>query len=225
MTTRIYLVRHGATELSAEDRFAGEVDVALSDIGRHQASTLAARLASAPLSAVYASPLSRTRETASILAGPHALPVTPVSGLREISHGHWEGKTRAEVEATHPAEYAKWEHDPFTFAPPGGETGLAVTARALPSLMEILDRHLDQHVLVVSHKATIRLLLSSMLGFDPRKYRDRLDQSPAALNVIDFKNDTHARLMLFNDTSHYETEQAAVPGMNTGRLSKVWDQK
>jgi probable phosphoglycerate mutase len=75
---------------------------------------------------------------------------------------------------------------------------------------------------IVSHKATIRLLLSSLLGFDPRKYRDRLDQSPAALNILDFKDVAHARLTLFNDVSHYERE---VPDVPHARLSKVWSDR
>jgi broad specificity phosphatase PhoE len=58
-------------------------------------------------------------------------------------------------------------------------------------------------VLLVSHKATIRLVLCSLLGIDARGYRDRLDQSPACLNVLDFRGPVHARLMLFNDISHY----------------------
>ena len=68
-----------------------------------------------------------------------------------------------------------------------------------------------QRVLVVSHKATIRLLLSSLLGFDARGYRDRLDQAPACLNVLDFKDAVRARLMLFNDTSHYAIGPACRP--------------
>ena len=118
MTTRVYLVRHGATELSAEDRFAGETDVPLSDPGREQARRLAARLAQEPVAAFYASPLSRTMETARILARPHAREVLPRVGLREISHGHWEGKRRADVERLHTEEYARWDADPFSFAPP-----------------------------------------------------------------------------------------------------------
>ena len=222
MGTRIFLVRHGATELSAEDRFAGETDVALSEIGRDQARRLANRLSSERVAAVYSSPLGRTRETASILAGPHSLEVQPCDGLREISHGHWEGKTRAEVENEYPKEYQRWELDPFSFAPSGGETGLSVTARALPALLQIVENHCDDHVIVVSHKATIRLLLSNILGFDPRKYRDRLDQSPAALNILDIKQPGYARLTLFNDTSHYSTSEACVPDIPSGRLSKFW---
>lgn len=222
MSTRVLLVRHGATVLSAEDRFAGAVDVALSDTGREQCRHLSHRLARQPIAAVYASPLGRTVETARILAEPHGLPVVTRDGLREIAHGRWEEMTRAEVEAQFPQEYARWESDPFSFAPAGGETGLAVTARALPTLLEIVVAHPDQEIVVVSHKATLRLLLSSLLGFDPRRYRDHLDQSPAALNVVDFKDPVRARLVLFNDTSHYSEAHAPLPPPPTGRLSKWW---
>src|SRR6185503_1512749 len=98
MNTRIFLVRHGATVLTAEDRFAGATDVELSHEGREQARRLAARLKREKLRAVYASPLGRTMETASILAKPHHLRVESRDGLREISHGRWEQMTRAEVE-------------------------------------------------------------------------------------------------------------------------------
>lgn len=116
-----------------------------------------------------------------------------------------------------------WERDPYTLAPAGGETGLAVTARALPALLEIVTAHPDQNVLVVSHKATVRLLVSALLGLDPRLYRDHLDQSPAALNIIDFKDSVHARLTLFNDTSHSAEAGLAIPAPPCADLSKWWD--
>ncbi len=220
--TRIFLVRHGATTLSAEDRFAGATDVPLSDEGRQQAGRLATRLADLPIAAVYASPLGRTMDTAAVLAVPHHLEVRACAGLREISHGHWEKLTRHEVEEKFPNEAAAWEADPYTFAPAGGESGLAVTARALPELIEIVRRHEGCQVIVVSHKATIRLLLSSLLGFDPRRYRDNLDQDPAALNIVDFKGPVKARLMLFNDTSHYSAAGLALPKPADVSLSKWW---
>ena len=223
MTTRVFLVRHGATELSAEDRFAGAVDVLLSDAGRNQARMLGYRLAHEKIAAVYASPLKRTVETARLVAEPVGLDVTPLDAVREIAHGRWEGKTRADVEKEFADEYAKWEEDPYTFAPEGGESGLQVTARALPALLELVQRHEGTRFIVDSHKATIRLLLSSLLGFDPRRYRDRLDQSPAALNVLDFKDVAHARLTLFNDISQYADEEVcAIPESPRARLSKTW---
>jgi len=218
-STRLFLVRHGATQLTAEDRFSGAVGVDLSEEGRRQVRALARRLASEKISAFYCSPLSRTVETAAILAELHGLPLTHRDGLREISHGRWEGLTRPEVEARFPAEYADWEADPFTFAPENGESGVGVLARALPVIREIVVGHAGQSVVVVSHKATLRILLSSLLGFDARGYRDRLDQSPACLNVVDFSGPVRARLMLFNDVSHYQHQ----PRRPTGNLSKWWD--
>ncbi len=219
MTTRLLLVRHGATQLSAEDRFAGATNVDLSDEGRRQASCLADRLSDDPVRAVYCSPLQRTVDTAAIVARPHVLAPMQEPGLREIDHGRWEGRTRAEVESSFGDEYARWEADPFTFAPSGGECGLDVMARALPVIRRIVESHQGDTVLVVSHKATIRLVISSLLGFDARGYRDRLDQAPACLNVLDFKDAVRARLMLFNDISHY-ADHPRRPGSH---LSKWWD--
>lgn len=223
--TRVFLVRHGSTMTSAEDRFAGETDADLSDTGREQLHQLAARLAKVPLAAVATSPKRRTLESARILAAPHGIPVRLVEGFREVSHGQWEGRTRAEVEELWPEEYRCWEADPYTFAPRGGETGLAVTARALPALLALVSEYAGRSVLVVSHKATIRLLLSAIIGFDPRTYRDRLDQSPGCLNVLDFKGPSHARLTLFNDVSHWALAGPSTPGMPARRLSSWWDEK
>jgi broad specificity phosphatase PhoE len=218
VATRVFLVRHGATVLSAEDRYAGSVEVALSDEGRAQAQALAARLAGEPLTAAYASPMSRTRDTAELIVSGRGLPVETVAELRETDHGHGEGKTREEIRAACPDEYARWERDPFTFAPSGGETGLQVLARALPSFLAIVHRHPDAAVLVVSHKATIRLVIGALLGVELRGYRDRLDMSPCGLNILDMKSGAEARLVLFNDVSHYAT----VPGPTGKRLSPWW---
>jgi broad specificity phosphatase PhoE len=219
--TRVFMVRHGDTVLSSEDRFAGETDVELSEKGREEARRLAERLRGEKITAVYASPLGRTVETARIIAEPHNLEVQPCDGFREISHGHWDGMTRHEVEEKFPKEMAEWEKDPYTFAPAGGESGLAVTARALPALIDLVRKHPGESILIVSHKATIRLLLSSLLGFDPRRYRDNLDQKPAALNIVDFRDPTRARLTLFNDTSHYDED--AIPEIPRASLSKWWN--
>src|SRR5512139_4217490 len=127
--TRLYLIRHGATSLSAEDRFSGGTEVDLSDEGRWQAACLARRLADDRITAFYCSPMRRTVETASIIAEPFHLTPIPQEGLREIHHGHWETLHRWEVEKQYPEEYAAWQEDPFTFAPQGGESGVMVMAR------------------------------------------------------------------------------------------------
>jgi broad specificity phosphatase PhoE len=219
MPTRVFLVRHGATSLTTEDRFAGSSDVPLSEQGRTQVASLAERLRGESIEAVYASPLQRTMETARILAGAHALQPIAEPALREIDYGHWEGRSRSEVERDFRTEYAIWEEDPFTIAPTGGESGVNVLNRILPVMRRIVEQHRHRTVLVVSHKGTNRLLISSLLGFDMRGYRDRLDQSPAALNILDFMSEVRPRLRLFNDVSHYE----GIPErILSERLSRWW---
>lgn len=218
MTTRLLLIRHAATTASAEDRFAGSSDVQLSDEGRNQAHLLAQRLKKYPPAAVYCSPMDRTVETAAIISRPHGVAPQTRDGLREIDHGHWEGMSRAEVQTQYPGEVAAWDEDPFGYAPPGGETGISVMARALPAVRQIVARHLDQTVYVVSHKATNRIIIGYYLGIEIRGFRDRLDQQPACLNILDFRDPIRARIMLLNDVSHYEGE----PDMAHVHLSSWW---
>jgi probable phosphoglycerate mutase len=219
MPTLIFLVRHGATTLTAEDRFAGSSDVSLSEEGRSQVRSLARRLETEQLHAVYCSPLDRTVETASILAGPHNLEPIREPGLREIDYGHWESLRRSEIETQFADEYAAWQEDPFTIGPRDGESGVNVLNRALPVMRRIVEDNRHKNVLVVAHKGVNRILISSLLGFDVRGYRDRLDQSPAGLSVLDFMSDVHARLRLLNDVSHYEGVPARIL---TERLSAWW---
>ena len=204
MITRIFLVRHGATPLTADDRFAGSSDVPLGPEGRIQVERLADRLTAAPFAAIYSSPLGRTVATATIVGGPHALTPVLADGLREIDHGRWEGLRRDDVRQMYPEEYAAWERDPVNVAPLGGETGHHVLARALPVMNDIIVRHSGQSVLVVAHKATNRLLIAHWIGIDLRGYRDRIEQLPACLNLLDFKSPDEARLVLLNDVSHYD---------------------
>jgi probable phosphoglycerate mutase len=201
--TIVYLIRHGATVLSKEDRFAGSSDVALSEEGELQAKKLGHRLANDKIAAVYCSDMHRAIHTAEAVAKPHGL--TPITrpGLREIDHGHWEGMVHELVEERFAAEYKAWDRDPLLTPPPGGESGLSVLARSLPALAKIVDDHPHETVAVVSHKATIRLLLCSILGIDPRMFRARLAQDTACLNIIEFRDINNGRVTLMNDISHY----------------------
>lgn len=204
MTTRLFLIRHGETEVTQEDRFAGLDDQPLSTTGRDHVCGLASRLKTFRLDAVYTSPLRRAVETATMIAEPHGVPVMQVDDFREINHGHWEGMTRAEVEAKFPDEYVAYERDPLDFHAEGGEAAREVAKRAVPAMEAIVRSHPDQQIVLVSHKTTNRLLVGYLLGIDLRRYRELLGQRPACLNVLDFTAESLAMLSLLNDVSHYE---------------------
>ena len=130
--------------------------------------------------------------------------------------------TRQEVEHQFPEEAEEWDRDPFTFAPQGGESGLAVTARALPALMEIIRAHSATASSSSPTRPPSASCSAPSSASIPRRYRDNLDQSPAALNIVDFRDPSRARLTLFNDTSHYQHGGLAIPAIPTARLSNWW---
>jgi broad specificity phosphatase PhoE len=201
--TKLHLIRHGATVLSKEDRFAGSLDVALSDDGVAQAKALGHRLKDEKIAAVYCSDMHRAVHTAEAVAEPHGLTPIRDPALREIDHGQWEGQIHKQVEKQFADQYNAWDADPLLTPPPGGETGLSVIARSLPAFAKIVAAHADQTVAVVSHKATNRLLLCMILGIDPRLYRARIGQDTACLNTIEFRDINNGRVVLMNDVSHY----------------------
>ena len=223
--TRVFLVRHGATELSAEDRFAGATDVPLSDDGREQ-------LGGWPRGCAASRSPPSTRARWGARWRPRASWPSrtacgdPADGLREISHGHWEGKRRGRGRESYSRGVRRGgSGDPYTFAPAGGESGPRGDRARAAGAAGNRRRAPGEQVLVVSHKATIRLLVGSLLGFDPRRYRDNLDQSPACAEHRRFQGPAHARLSLFNDTSHYSASSSGTPGIAEHRLSRMWDKQ
>ena len=204
MATQVLLARHGDTNASKDGRFTGANDVPLSKDGRIHASELAVRLARHPLDAIYASSMQRARETAGFTAHVHGLEVVPVPELREMNHGAWDGKTKAEVlQQFGHAQVDEYDRDPFHFRPENGESGEDVLNRAAPALSQLVKRHDGQTILIVAHKTTNRLLICKFLGLDPQQYRDKLAQRPACLNVLLFPNENEAQLLLLNDIGHY----------------------
>ncbi len=148
--TRLSLVRHGQTDWNLAKRIQGSSDIPLNDTGRAQADVTGRALAGGDWDAIYASPLSRAMETASIIAGHVDLGrPEPVDGIAERRYGEAEGLTGAEI-------LARW---PEGVAVPGRETRDAVVARALPALLELAERHPGESVIVVSHGGVIGSLV------------------------------------------------------------------
>jgi broad specificity phosphatase PhoE len=205
--TRILLVRHGETAWNAEGRVQGRTDTPLSDKGRAQAASLAERLKSVTLAAVYSSDLSRARETAETLAAPHgSLPVLPDARLRERGYGDWEGLTLTEIAARYPKEWDQYHYQRLLDAPvPDGEAWEQVIARFLPALRQIVQDHSgpDETVLLVGHGGSLRAaILDALAAPLPVLVRLRLDN--ASLSRLDYTKSNYGRVIFLNDTSHLE---------------------
>lgn len=198
----LYFVRHGQTQYSLQNRFCGTTDAELTEVGKEMAEAVAAGYGGLDWTAIYSSPSQRARNTAAPLAARAKREVIIEDGLREISYGQWEGLSHEDARANYPDEYAYWSHDTASRATPQGETAFAVAARAASTLEQIRSRHEDGRVLIVSHKATIRILVCSLLGLDVRLFRDRISQPVAAVTRFDIKKKSGPLLVMHGSTEH-----------------------
>jgi probable phosphoglycerate mutase len=136
--------------------------------------------------AVFVSPMKRTIATAKPLCEAINMEMQFRNGLRELRYGTWEGLTNEFVKENYSEDYLRWLTEPAWNPPTGGETAVQLASRASLAIAEIQEQYPSGNVLVVSHKATIRVILCSLLGIDMGRYRDRIDVPAASLSIVQF---------------------------------------
>lgn len=190
MSLILHLLRHGQTPFSRDNVFCGAgLDPELTPDGQAMANAFAAAYKSTPWSAVYASPLRRTVATARPLCDVLGLKMELRDDLKEIHYGKWEGKTVEVVDREHHDDYIRWSADPAWNAPTGGEPAVAIARRTMQVIEEIKQRFSDGNVLIVSHKATIRIILCGLLGIDVGRFRYRLACPVGSVSVVQFSSE------------------------------------
>lgn len=198
--TKLILLRHGQTALSAERRYSGRGNPPLTAIGQQQASLAASRLATFGVTAIVTSPLGRAVETASAVAGETGASVTELPELTETDFGAWEGLTFAEARNRDPELHNAWLTNPAVCTP-GGESFDQVHERVAAARTWIVERHPGGTVVVVSHVTPIKILLRIALEVGP-SLLFRLHLDLASLSVVEFYPDGNTSVRLVNDTAH-----------------------
>ncbi|MDQ7809207.1 bifunctional RNase H/acid phosphatase [Amycolatopsis sp. A133] len=208
--TRLLLLRHGQTEMSALRRYSGRGDVPLTELGRAQAAAAAKRLAATEglvvdgvdggVVPIISSPLTRTKQTAQAVADALGGRVETHPGLIETDFGEWEGLTFAEAADRDPELHSSWLGD-SSVPPPGGESFDVVHRRVRKARDELIAEHGGRTLVLVSHVTPIKTLLRMGLDAGPQLlFRLHLDL--ASLSIVEFYPDGNASVRLANDTSH-----------------------
>jgi broad specificity phosphatase PhoE/ribonuclease HI len=201
--TRLVLVRHGETALTAQGRYSGRGDVPLSEQGEAQAMAAAGRVAgiARDVAAVVTSPLARCVRTAELIAAElGGVDVTVLPDLIECDFGVWEGLTFAEVRDRWPDEMAAWL-DSASAAPPGGESFQAVAGRARHAVATVLRAYPGSVVVVVSHVSPIKLILRDALAAGDA-FLHRLFLDAAGVSTMDVWPDGNIAVRSVNETAH-----------------------
>ena len=200
---RILLARHGETQWNAEGRHQGQTfDIPLSAAGRAQALALGRRLEGVPIHRAVASPLLRARQTAELALGDRAAMLTFDPRLVELSHGDWEGRLAADIQAEQPDLRRAWRETPHLVRLPGGESFRDVEARAWPAFQEACAGAEEMDVvLIVTHDGVNRALLARILGLDLSGVWG-FRQAATCLNLLEGKDLDHLQVVRLNDATH-----------------------
>ena len=212
MSLKLYFLRHGQTSSSRDNVFCGSgLNPDLTPEGEQMAQQFADFYGDLNWQVIYASPLQRARQTAAPIGAKTSLEVRERDDLKEIAYGAWEGKTVAQVDAEFHDAHIEWTADPAWNAPTGGETAIVIARRGLQVVEEIRANISDGNVLLVSHKATIRIILCALLGIDVGRYRFRLGCPVGSVSVIEFGS--HGPLMeTLANREHLDKSLRELPG-------------
>ena len=198
--TRIIAIRHGETAWNVDTRLQGHLDIALNPKGLWQAEQVARVLADEPIDAVYASDLLRAWHTASAIAQTTAAPLVASQNLRERCFGSFEGQTYAELEARWPEDALRWRKREPDWAPPGGESLLALSERIAATVDALARQHVGGQVVLVAHGGVLDVLYRLATGQElqaPRSWHlgnaaiNRLLWTPGGLTLVGWGDTRH----------------------------------
>jgi probable phosphoglycerate mutase len=197
--------------MSRENVFCGSIDPELTADGLAMAEAFAAAYRKLAWSAVFCSPMRRAVATARPLCQTIGLELQARDGLKEINYGQWEGRSVEIVSNEYHDDHIRWTADPGWYPPTGGEAAITIASRAMQVIEEIKQRYRDGNVLVVSHKATIRIALCSLLGIDVGRFRYRLGCPVGSVSIVEFGG--HGPLVkVLADRSHLDERLRTLPG-------------
>ncbi len=201
--TIFLVVRHGESTYGARSRFTGREDVPLTDRGRGQARAVAERIRPAGPVVVLSSPLTRCRDTADAIATAAGVAVVDDDRLLDEHLGDWTGLRLAEIESGWPDRLAIWRGDPGSAPPGGGESFLQVRDRVRPLMTQALGSYRGHTVVVVTHAAVAKMILTTALQVDPSvAYRLRVDTG--SLSAFTVAADGSIVVTAVNETGHLD---------------------
>jgi 2,3-bisphosphoglycerate-dependent phosphoglycerate mutase len=203
------MIRHGESTWNEVHRIQGQLDPPLSDRGREQARRVATRLSGRRIAALYVSDLARARQTAEPIEAATGVRAEPMTELREIFLGEWEGLHTTELAERFPDAWAKWSAEPSWDVVPGGETANAFDARVTSAVEGLLARHPQSDVVVVTHGGVIQVALHRIVG-KPSRGLFPFRISNASISVIE-KRDGRMVIAGVNDVGHLEESAEPSP--------------
>lgn len=197
--TRVFLIRHGETNYSLQNRYCGFSDPCLNGTGIRQAERLACRLRNEKIEAVYSSDLKRAYETAKIIFQDKM--IEKQADFREMNFGALEGLTYSQIIQRYPELYQGWLSNLTGVNAPSGEGMRDLRGRVKKRLSFILSQHKGKTIAIVAHAGPIRVILSDALKYKAKMFW-QIGQENGALNILEYSEKLALKVIKVNDTAH-----------------------
>jgi probable phosphoglycerate mutase len=210
----LLIIRHGETAWNAEHRLQGHVDIPLNEAGLQQARAVAAALANETIDAVVCSDLQRALQTAAAIAQPKNLTCQINPRWRERSFGGFEGELIGTLEQRFPAEYAAWRsYQVDSRFPPNaqnedsGESIRQFHSRIENALLELLEKHTDQKIVIVAHGGVLECLyrIAHQLPLHAPRQVSMLNASINRFELASAGGQIQLKLIQWGDVGHLDT--------------------
>lgn len=184
----LYLIRHGESTSNVNKTFTGQQNAALTELGHRQAACIQSYFLGIHIDRILSSDLSRAVDTAMPLSKVSRVPVEPMTALREIYGGKWEGERFAELETLYPRDYALWRSDIGAARPTGGESIRDICDRVCSAVEAIVHAHPEETIVIATHAVPIRVMLTKWLTGDISAMQDIPWVPNASITKVAFEN-------------------------------------
>lgn len=200
---RIYITRHGQTQWNQERRLQGWKDAPLTELGIKQAEELGNRIKKIDLDHIYCSPLGRTKKTAEIALDGKNIPLSLDERLKEINMGDWEGIDAEKVKENHPKHYNLFWNSPDKYEPDTGESYIDIYDRVTDALDEIISKHSDENILIISHGCASKVMLAYFEGRPLGELWESDSLKETSLSLVEIDGE-EVNIRMYGDTSHLD---------------------
>ena len=204
--TRIVFIRHGQSQANLESRFAGHLDVPLTELGRTQARLAADYIVKREkIDKIYSSDLSRAYDTALEASKLTDLPITTAKELREICSGVWQGRLVSEIEVEYAKEYYTWRHDYANARLPQGESVAEVYNRVVTFVKQKARENDGLTLLFASHASPMRAVECASHGWGYERMAEIKFMNNSSISIYEYDSSTDALTLIErNITEHLD---------------------
>ena len=198
--TRLILIRHGQSLANEQDKFAGQTDVPLTELGKMQARCAAEYIIKREkIDKIYSSDLQRAHDTAFPVSELTGLPINDVKGLREICAGVWEGRFVSEIIREYEKEFDTWRNDFSNARLPEGESVREVYERVVPFVKQLAKENDGLTLFLASHATPVRAVECNSRGWGWERMADVPFVNNSAMSIFEYDEKTDTLTLVERD--------------------------